>query len=101
MSSIWLIHASCSPVYADLVNVTRHYSDTRTEQGRVRFLINASRVSLRAEGQGWHHASTHATLGAAATFLAAVPQVPGELYRQALDALERQMQFDQTFRGAA
>ncbi|WP_309572836.1 hypothetical protein [Deinococcus sp.] len=83
------------------MNVTRHYCDTRTEQGRVRFLIHAGRVSLRAEGQGWHHDSTHATLDAAATFLAAVPQVPGDLYRQALDELERQLQFDQTYRGAA
>ncbi|MBB5374958.1 hypothetical protein HNQ07_000402 [Deinococcus metalli] len=83
------------------MNVTRHFSDTRTDQGRVRFLTHAGRASLKAEGPGWHHDSTHASLADAATFLAAVPQVPGELYRQALDDLERQMQFDGSYRGAA
>ncbi|THF88602.1 hypothetical protein E7T09_05260 [Deinococcus sp. KSM4-11] len=83
------------------MNVTRHYSDTRTAQGRVRFLIHAGRVSLKAEGPGWHHDSTHATLDEAAIFLAAVDQVPGDLYRQALDELDRQVQFDQTYSGAA
>ena len=83
------------------MNVFRHFSDTRTEQGRVRFLVQSGRVQLTAEGQGWTHASRHATLEDAATFLAAVDQVPGSLYRQALDELERQVQVEQTFHGAA
>ncbi|MFC3835187.1 MULTISPECIES: hypothetical protein [Deinococcus] len=82
------------------MNVTRHFSDTRTEQGRVRFLIHAGRVSMTAEGPGWHHSSTHATLEDAATFLAAVQHVPGDLYRQALDDLDRQLNFEQNHRAA-
>ncbi|GAA5513257.1 hypothetical protein Dcar01_01986 [Deinococcus carri] len=75
------------------MNVTRHFSDTRTGEGRVRFLIHAGRVRLVAEGPGWQHDSTHATLEDAATFLAVVPGLPQMLYEQALDDLERQTQW--------
>lgn len=83
------------------MNVTRHFSDTRTAEGRVRFLLFPAGVRLMAEGHGWQHNSTHLTLHDAATFLAAVPQVPDALYQQALDELERQLHFEEMFRGAA
>lgn len=87
--------------YAACMNVTRHFSDTRTEWGRVRFLLCSGRVRLMAEGQGWQHESSHASLHDAATFLAVVPQVNGALYNQALDDLERQLQLEELFRDAA
>lgn len=80
--------------YPGGMNVTRHLSDTRTGEGRVRFLTGSGRVRLVAEGPGWQHESTHATLEDAATFLAVVPRLPQALYEQALDDLERQPQFD-------
>lgn len=80
--------------YAGSMNVTRHLSDTRTGEGRVRFLTGGGRVRLLAEGPGWQHESIHATLEDAATFLAVVPRLPQSLYEQALDDLERQTQFD-------
>ncbi len=76
------------------MNVTRHFSDTRTGEGRVRFLISGGRVRLVAEGPGWEHDSLHATLEDAATFLAVVPRLPQGLYEQALSDLERQTQLD-------
>lgn len=83
-----------SPAYAERMNVTRHFSDTRTGEGRVRFLITGGRVRLVAEGPGWQLESTHDTLKDAATFLAVVPGLPQRLYEQALDDLERQAQLD-------
>lgn len=83
------------------MNVTRHFSDTRTDQGRVRFLLSAGRVCLMAEGPGWTHRSAHDTLADAATFLAALPRLNGGLYRQALDELEQQLAFERGYRGAA
>ncbi|MDV6374930.1 hypothetical protein [Deinococcus arenicola] len=83
------------------MNVTRHFSDTRTEQGRVRFLLASGRVCLIAEGPGWHHRSAHDTLSEAATFLAVLPHLGGELYGQALDELEHQLEFERSFPGAA
>lgn len=71
------------------MDVTRHLSDTRTAQGRVRFLLTPSRVHLIAEGPGWHRASTHATLEDAATFLALLPELGQALYEEALGDLER------------
>ncbi|SMB89403.1 hypothetical protein [Deinococcus hopiensis] len=76
------------------MNVTRHFSDTRTGEGRVRFLLGSGQVWLVAEGPGWHHESVHATLEDAATFLAAVSNVPQRLYEQAVADLERQAHFD-------
>lgn len=81
------------------MNVTRHFSDTRTGEGRVRFLLGAGRVRLVAEGRdaggrGWHWESSHFSLEDAATFLALVPQLSQSLYEQALNDLERQTQLD-------
>ncbi|OLV16339.1 hypothetical protein [Deinococcus marmoris] len=83
------------------MNVTRHFSDTRTDQGRVRFLLASGRVCLMAEGPGWTHRSAHATLPEAATFLAVLPELCGELYRQSLDDLEHQLEFERGYPGAA
>ncbi|MFK7601341.1 hypothetical protein ACI3L1_03920 [Deinococcus sp. SM5_A1] len=83
------------------MNVTRHFSDTRTDQGRVRFLLTAGRACLMAEGPGWTHRSAHTTLTDAATFLAVLPRLGGELYRQALDDLEQQLAFERSYPGAA
>lgn len=78
------------------MNVIRHFSDTRTDLGRVRFLIDthSGRVTLMAEGPGWHHNSEHETLEDAAGFLALLPRVSQRLYMQALDDLERQLRFE-------
>lgn len=74
--------------------MARHFSDTRTAQGRVRFLLAQGRVHLTAEGPGWHHASTHATLEDAATLLALLPELSQELYEEALGDLERRTHLD-------
>ncbi|MEF2276724.1 hypothetical protein V3W47_00320 [Deinococcus sp. YIM 134068] len=76
------------------MNVARHFSDTRTAQGRVRLLVSPGRVHLVAEGPGWSHASTHATLEDAATFLALLPELGQELYEEAVNDLERRAQLD-------
>ncbi len=76
------------------MNVTRHLSDTRTAQGRVRFLTGGGRVRLLAEGPGWQHDSLHATMEDAVTFLAVVPRLTQALYEQALDDLERHPELD-------
>ena len=83
------------------MNVTRHFSDTRTDQGRVRFLLASGRVCLMAEGPGWTHRSAHDTLAEAATFLAILSRLDGGLYRQALDDLEHQLAFERGYPGAA
>lgn len=75
--------------------MTRHFSDTRTAEGRVRFLLTASGVQLLAEGHGWQHASTHPTLQDAATYLALLPQVAQALYEQTLSDLEHRLTFEQ------
>lgn len=76
------------------MNVNRHFSDTRTAQGRVRFLLSADGVQLLAETQGWTHSSTHASLPDACACLALLPQVPQCLYDEALDELERRLAFE-------
>ncbi len=81
--------------------MTRHFSDTRTSQGRVRFLLTSGRVRLIAEGPGWHHDSLHAALEDAATFLAVVPGLDQDLYERALDDLERRARVDEQVDGAA
>ena len=92
---IILAGACLTPVpYAGGVNVARHFSDTRTAQGRVRLLLASGRVHLVAEGPGWHHASTHATLEDAATFLALLPELGQALYEVAVNDLERRAQLD-------
>ena len=81
--------------YAEDMNVIRHFSDTRTGEGRVRFLIPQGRVRLVAEGPGWSHESTHAGLHDAATFLAVLPHLTDTLYQEALDDLERRLSLEQ------
>lgn len=76
------------------MNVIRHFSDTRTGEGRVRFLLSQGRVILMAEGPGWSHESHHASLHDAATFLAVVTQLPQSLYQEALDDLERRLMLE-------
>lgn len=77
------------------MNVIRHFSDTRTEVGRVRFLTSPGRVELVAEGPGWAHRSVHADLSAAALYLAWLPQVPQHLYDEALRELTRRLDLEQ------
>ena len=70
--------------------MTRHLSDTRCAEGRVRFLLENGRALLLAEGPGWNHKSYHATLERAALHLALLPQISQALYESALAELERQ-----------
>lgn len=88
-SILWVTRRSEVTRYHARMNVTRHFSDTRTDEGRVRFLLCPGAVQLLAEGHAWHHASTHATLHDAATYLAVIPQVPQALYEEALAELDR------------
>ncbi|PTA68261.1 hypothetical protein [Deinococcus arcticus] len=76
------------------MSITRHFSDTRTDTGRVRILIRAGLVLLHAEGAGWHHSSQHGSLQDAALELAMLPEVGPELYARALSDLERQLERD-------
>jgi len=76
------------------MNITRHFSDTRTSEGRVRFLLAPDRVQLMVEGRGWQHQSTHLSLEEAANFLAVVPRITQQLYEQTLSDLERQIAFE-------
>jgi hypothetical protein len=69
--------------------MTRHLCDTRNAEGRVRFLIEGGRVLLLAEGQGWNHQSTHATLERAGLHLALLPQLSQSLYESAMIDLEQ------------
>lgn len=76
-------------------SVRRHYSDTRTPEGRVRFVLleaetghaPAQQVELYAEGQGWQHHSLHASLAEAAAYLATLPYLSSALHVQALHDL--------------
>lgn len=78
----------------------RHFSDTRTEVGRVRFLIAGSAdtaqaaAELVAEGPGWCHRSRHANLDEAALLLAFLPQVPQPLYEASLHDLQRRLELE-------
>ncbi|ADV66795.1 hypothetical protein [Deinococcus maricopensis] len=67
----------------------RHLSDTRTDEGRVRVLIDGASVLLRAETHAWQHDSAHATLEDAALTLALLPEIPQALYEQSLADIER------------
>lgn len=82
------------------MNATRHFSDTRNGQGRVRFLLRGGRVHLIAEGPGWQHSSDHASLDDAALYLALLHQVPQELYETALDNLSRRLRWFSNGRAA-
>jgi len=69
--------------------MTRHLSDTRNAEGRVRFLVEGGRVLLLAEGQGWNHQSTHVTLERAGLYLALLPKLSQSLYESAMNDLEQ------------
>ena len=71
----------------------RHFTDTRTEQGRVRFLQDGADVLLLMEGQGWHAERRFDTLPDAAFALALESRVLQPLYLQALDDLSRTVAF--------
>lgn len=83
-----------SSIYTARMGVPRHFTDTRTPEGRVRFLLAPDRVQLMAEGKGWQHQSNHPSLEEAANFLAVVPQITQCLYEQTLNDLERQIAFE-------
>lgn len=72
------------------MSTVRHLSDTRTEEGRVRFLVETGRIILMAEGPGWRHQTAHPTLERAAIQLALIPNISERLYNEALDELQRQ-----------
>ncbi|MBZ9714279.1 hypothetical protein [Deinococcus multiflagellatus] len=76
------------------MSITRHFSDTRTDTGRVRILIRAGLVLLHAEGAGWQHSSQHHSVQDAALELAMLPEVSAELYASAISDLEQQLARD-------
>lgn len=77
--------------YAQNMTIRRHFSDTRTEVGRVRFLLADQSVQLVAEGPGWQHCSEHRNFSEATQELAFLPQVPQRLYEASLEDLQRRM----------
>lgn len=81
--------------YAGNMTLVRHYSDTRTEVGRVRFLLTDHGAQLMAEGPGWRHISEHGSLQEAAQMLAFLPEVPQQLYEQSLHDLHRRQSLEQ------
>ncbi|UBV41656.1 hypothetical protein LAJ19_08275 [Deinococcus taeanensis] len=78
------------------MNVTRHFSDTRTDSGRVRILVQSGLVVLDVEGPGWHHRSTHVDLSDATLELAWLPQVSGALYAEALQDLSWRLRVERS-----
>ena len=71
----------------------QHYSDTRTEEGRVRFLLDGQEVVLVTEGHGWQQHEHFGTFHDAALALALNSRITQRLYVQALDDLYQQMNF--------
>lgn len=80
--------------YAYGMNVTRHFSDTRTDEGRVRILVQSGRLVLEAEGPGWRHRSAHADLGDVTLELAWLPGLGARLYGDVMEDVARQVQLD-------
>ncbi|MDK2011853.1 MULTISPECIES: hypothetical protein [unclassified Deinococcus] len=76
------------------MNVTRHFSDTRTDEGRVRILVQSGRLVLEAEGPGWQHRSVHVDLGDVTLELAWLPGLGSSLYGEVMDDVARQVQLD-------
>lgn len=76
------------------MNVIRHFSDTRTDEGRVRLLLSDQCVLLLAEGPGWQHSSRHDTLPDATTFLAMLSEIPYDLYLATLKNIEERMRLE-------
>lgn len=73
--------------------MVQHYSDTRTSEGRVRFLLDGEAVVLLTEGPGWQQQAQFASVHDAVLGLALVSGVPQRLYCQALDDLYHQLSF--------
>ncbi|WP_161881596.1 hypothetical protein [Deinococcus alpinitundrae] len=73
--------------------MVQHYSDTRTSEGRVRFLLDGEAVVLLTEGSGWQQQAQFASIQDAVLGLALLSDVPQPLYAQALDDLYRQLSF--------
>lgn len=73
--------------------MVQHYSDTRTPEGRVRFLLDGEAVVLLTEGPSWQQQAQFASIQDAVLGLALVSGVPQPLYAQALDDLHRQLSF--------
>ncbi len=71
----------------------QHYTDTRTAEGRVRFLLDGPDVLLSTEGQGWQRCERFASFHDAALALALDAQISQALYLRALDELYHQMHF--------
>lgn len=74
-------------------NMLQHYTDTRTGEGRVRFLLDGADVLLITEGQGWEHHSRFEGFQEAVLALALDHHVPQQLYVDALDELHQRMDF--------
>jgi len=73
--------------------MVQHYSDTRTSEGRVRFLLDGEAVVLLTEGPGWQRQAQFVSVQDAVLGLALMSEVPQPLYAQALDDLYRQLYF--------
>ncbi|GGK85856.1 hypothetical protein [Deinococcus radiotolerans] len=76
------------------MNVTRHFSDTRTAEGRVRILVQSAQFVLDAEGPGWQHRSVHRDLGDITLELAWLPRLSASLYGEVLEDMARRVQLD-------
>lgn len=83
-----------APGYPVSMSVTRHFSDTRTDEGRVRVLVRAGQVVVEAEGPGWRHHSVHPDLADATLELAWLPGLGSSLYGEVMDDVARQVQLD-------
>ncbi|GAA3999742.1 hypothetical protein GCM10022631_08350 [Deinococcus rubellus] len=73
--------------------MVQHYSDTRTSDGRVRFLLDGKAAVLLTEGPGWQQQDQFASVHDAVLGLALISRVPQPLYDQALDDLYHQLYF--------
>lgn len=80
-----------APGYPVGMSVTRHFSDTRTDEGRVRVLVRAGQVVVEAEGPGWRHHSVHPDLADATLELAWLPALSARLYGEVMREIERQL----------
>lgn len=76
------------------MNMARHFSDTRTDEGRVRFLLSDQCVLLLAEGPGWQHSSRHDTMHDATNFLALLSEVSYDLYLKSLQEVDQRIRLE-------
>ncbi|AWN24665.1 hypothetical protein DKM44_12355 [Deinococcus irradiatisoli] len=73
--------------------MVQHYTDTRTAEGRVRFLLDGPDVLLSTEGHGWQRSERFGSFQDAALALALDLRIPQALYVQALEELYHQLHF--------